>query len=778
LGVLKIIRLRFARAWWIMLIVAALATGVAVLFWQLDLFGIHGQELGAYDSGLSFWTRAPAESKDVVIVAIDDFTFAKVEENPTYKRAFGSWPYSRRIWANVYDQLAKDGARAVIFDATMTEGNSDPGADDNMVAAIEQTRLPVYVGVSVIAGGRELPVVKAANRFGPVAKKAPEPPKKDEGFDEGGFEEETEKKPEGEDLGHAAQAITFPVEWTGGLAPATVPPDPAVQDPKLPILPMAKLFDTLSGFGLVTTESDDDGKMRSTAFAYQVGGNSYVTLSVAAVADLYKADKVVLAPGKLQIGDRQYAINPNGSAWIDYGGSLQQRFRSVPLYFVFNDNLLLAAGKKRDLDPALFKDKVVLIGGFAVGTQDVKSTPFARDEPGVVKHAAEIDSLLGGRFIVDAPFWVSLLLTLAVAFFSVMVILVVKQPLFELIFPIALFFLFFLLPGFILVNGKVHLLSVMPSLAGSIASVMAAAFNHLFAGKERDEYRETFSRYMEKSLVDQMVEGKHLPTLEGEIVEMTAFFSDIRGFSTFSERFKDSPKTLMEILNTYLTRVTDVLVEQEQATLDKYVGDSVVALFNAPLRQEDHAIRACRAALAVEKVIAELRREFQAKGWPDVYTRIGLNTGVMLVGNLGSEKLVDYTAIGDEMNLASRLESANKAYETLIMIGPRTYELAKDAIEARELDWVRVPGKTIAVATYELIALKGQMTPQQHQLCALYARALALYRQAQFADALPLLTEALRQKPDDGPSKVLAARCEQYAAEPPKDFEPVTNLTK
>ena len=163
----------------------------------------------------------------------------------------------------------------------------------------------------------------------------------------------------------------------------------------------------------------------------------------------------------------------------------------------------------------------------------------------------------------------------------------------------------------------------------------------------------------------------------------------------------------MRLLNRYLSAVTPELTG-EGACIDKYIGDAVVALFGAPVHYDDHALRACQGALAVQKAIGKLREEFRKEGLPDVYTRIGLNTGTMMVGNIGSAQLLDYTAIGDEMNLAARLEGANKIYGTLIMMGPGTCEAVRDDVDSRELDLVRVAGKTKAVAVYELLALRGQ----------------------------------------------------------------------
>jgi adenylate cyclase len=283
---------------------------------------------------------------------------------------------------------------------------------------------------------------------------------------------------------------------------------------------------------------------------------------------------------------------------------------------------------------------------------------------------------------------------------------------------------------------------------------------------------------MERELVEQMAEQDELPRLEGENRELTVFFSDIRNFTAFSERYRSDPQTLVTILNTYLTRVSQVLLKHG-GCLDKYIGDAVVCLFGAPTPQAEHALFACRAALDVQAEVTLLRQEFHARGWPDVYTRIGVNSDLMFVGNIGSEQLFDYTAIGDGMNLAARLEGANKTYGSLILIGPRTHELVAEHVEVRELDRVRVAGKSEAVPLYELLALRGGLTDAQRKLLPLYAQALGLYREQQFAKALELLAQALEVQAEDGPSLALARRCKHYLqVPPPQPFDGVADLEK
>lgn len=812
------LRLRFLRTWKFLTLTSVASTALAVVAWRLDVLEMSGAEASAYDAGLQLYTDKPflpwwepTLSREVVVVAIDDRTFSEVQARDDYKLQYGAWPYSRNLWAHVAVYLSQAGARMAVMDAVIDEAHPDPAGDVAFSEALVQTRFPFLIGFKDLPGQAELPAVEAKNR-GPAELRswspgAPEgalgsqkelPKDSDETFpSDEAFPSEDEPaaarlaaldggvapQVSVEALERAARALAFPVEAKGGLSVPGFPAEPK-RDAKgavtgwlarNPVAPIAPLLEAASGFGWVGMEVDGDGKLRRTRFAYSDGRNQYVTLPVAAAADYFGAEQVVLEPGRLVLADHVVPINDDGSAEIDYGGEIARRFEIISLFDVLQD--YWAPPGKRTLTER-FRGKVVVIGAFALGTGDVKATPFNPQAPGVSKQAATLDNLLTGRFITEAPFWVSVLLGFVLAFLSAAIITTVKWTPLEILWPILLFVGFFAVPGVVLVGLKVHVLTVMPSLAGQLASLAAAAFNHFFAERERDNLRAIFERYMEKELVTQLVEGKQLPSLEGEVRDITAYFCDIRGFSTFSEAYRDDPKGLMRILNRYLSCVTGVLVKHG-GCIDKYIGDAVVCLFGAPLNDPAHALSACRASLAVQAALAQLRQELSNEGLPDVYTRIGLNTDRMLVGSIGSEELYDYTAIGDGMNLASRLEGTNKPYGTLILIGPKTYEEAREGIEARELDWVRVAGKLEAVPVYELMALKGGLSPQQQRLVELYATALARYRSARFEEALAVLDEALRVVPGDGPSLFLAKRCKALLASPPTGpFDAVAALEK
>lgn len=822
LRTLQLIGLRLRRSWLTLFALASLGTLVAFVWWTFDVLQISDDERGAYDDGLKAFTLPnrevlkfaqekfglgkPHQSTDVVVVALDDATMALVERTEGLRQRYGAnLPFDRRIWADLVQFLSRAGARIAVFDMVMNEQSSDGTGDLALAEALRASKTPVFLGFNTSPTAPPLPKVDATTvrPVGPM----PAPPVKEtpEGeFPEAPTPEEQKALDEqaaANRLLWAAKAYALPVTVAGGLTAPSFPTE-AERDAQGNLLPterahspmaaLPRMLEAMHGFGSVTSEEDEDGKLRRTAFVYSDGTNSYATLPVAAVAALEKATDIRIEPRKLTLGSRVVRINPDGTAEISFGGRLNDRFRVVSLGELVQRmnfcNAKETAQKPAEPGPdydcpegptgAIFKDKVVVVGGIAVGTGDSKATPLEQATPGLIKQAAVLDNLLHDGFVIEAPLWVSILFSFFVALFSVTLVLVVRNSFVDIGWPVLLYVGFFMVTGGVLVTTRVHLLSAMPAFAGTVASILATSWERLFAQKERDRLKELFQSYMEKDLVELMVEQRKLPSLEGENLEVTAFFSDIRGFSTFSEQLRDEPKTLIRVLNRYLTVVTPELTG-EGACIDKYIGDAVVALFGAPIPHDDHAMRACRGALKVQEALTKLREEFRAEGLPDVYTRIGINSGLMMVGNIGSEQLLDYTAIGDEMNLAARLEGANKVFGTLILMGPGTMAMVKGQVEARELDWVKVAGKKNAVSVFELLGLKDQVDKVTMRVAQAYEEALAAYRGRDFELARETLRRALALNPADGPCLRLLKLCEACIAVPPEaDWAAVASLDK
>ncbi|MBN1206754.1 MAG: adenylate/guanylate cyclase domain-containing protein [Myxococcaceae bacterium] len=788
----KVLRLRLRNHLPLMLGLAVLSTAAAAGCWRMGWLWLPNAERALYDSALTTFTGNRGLSPNIVVVAIDQQSLDGVRQNPSYARNFGTYPWTRSLWSRVLEELAQRGARAVLFDMVMDERYTDPSADLDFARVLRDTGLPVYLGVASHPRAPHLseeepshaplaPAVTAPSAE-PVAAAGEEeviaeaPAGEGEDF----VEVEEEQVHPAADPRAVARALAFPVRTDGRALPfLESEPTPGRVERNYVVPPIPALLAEADGFGLVEVEPDPDGSMRRTRFAYTDGEDTYVTLPVTLAADLFGATELVFSGRTLRLGSREFAVNPDGSAEIDFGGTLHERFHVLPVLALLDAWALRKDGKPTGLSDELFRGRIVVVGGTALGLGDNKATPFGASTPGVSKQLAVLENLLAGRFITEAPYWVSLLFGLGLAVLSAVLLMTVRSPALGLAWLLgAVGPIVFLVLGASLALGQVHVLAALPMAAGVLSSAGAMASNLLFARREAVFIRQAFSRYMEPRLIEQMIEENQLPRLDGEEREITAFFSDIRGFSTFSESFKDDPRALVRVLNLYLTRVSSALLH-EGGCLDKYIGDAVVCLFGAPVNHADHAVRACRGALAAQAEVARLREEFRKQGLPDVYTRIGLNSARLFVGNFGSDQLFDYTAMGDGMNLAARLEGANKAYGSLIMIGAHTHELAREHIEVRELDRVRVAGKQEAVTVYELLALKGELPAEKRETVERYHEALALYRRARFTEAAAVLEARLAKDPADGPTAALLARCRKYEQNPPTPpFDGVANLDK
>jgi class 3 adenylate cyclase len=304
---------------------------------------------------------------------------------------------------------------------------------------------------------------------------------------------------------------------------------------------------------------------------------------------------------------------------------------------------------------------------------------------------------------------------------------------------------------------------------------LANAFNGMVDGlREKEHIRESFGKYLHPKIVTQILENPEKLKLGGTRQVQTVLFSDIADFTRFSEKM--SPDALIRLLNEYLGAMTEEVTRQE-GIIDKYIGDAIMAFWNPEFSHGDHAVLACQTAIHMQKRLTLLRPRWIADGQPEVRIRIGLATGEMIVGNLGSEHARNYTCIGDTVNYGSRLEALNKEYGTRILIDKTTHDLARLAIVAREIDLVRVKGREQSSPIYELMGLEKESTQEQQQLIDGYGQALVAYRQGAFAVAGDLFAAIHNRFPYDQPSHIMSKRCLHYRQHPPHDWTGIHILT-
>jgi adenylate cyclase len=300
-------------------------------------------------------------------------------------------------------------------------------------------------------------------------------------------------------------------------------------------------------------------------------------------------------------------------------------------------------------------------------------------------------------------------------------------------------------------------------------------YRYIKEEREKKKIRGAFQYYLTASVINEMLKDPTKLKLGGDKKDLSVLFSDIRGFTTISEKL--TPEELVHLLNEYLTAMTNI-VFQYDGLLDKYMGDAIMAVFGAPLSQPDHAQRACLTALGMLSELQRLQKKWQEEGRPILNIGIGINTGDMVVGNMGSEMRFDYTVMGDNVNLGSRLEGINKEYGSNIVISEFTYNAIKEAMCCRELDYVRVKGKKLPVRIYELLDEKKNENKWK-ELITNFEEGLTLYRAARWDEAIDIFQKALSIRPEDGASRLYIERCRNLKEEPPaQPWDGVFTMTR
>jgi adenylate cyclase len=511
--------------------------------------------------------------------------------------------------------------------------------------------------------------------------------------------------------------------------------------------PLQTYLNAATGGANVRIDPDPDGVFRRVPLLFKYKGVEVPSVPLSLTC---------LAAGSAEIPDPP--LDRQGRMLVRFFGPVGT-YRSYPAAALLNSWLQLSEGKPPQIAPREFEGKVVLIGLSAVGLFDIKTTPLSAAVPGVEIQAAALDTLLHGRFLRSAPLILNLFLALLWAVLAATAISVLRKS--AAMMAAAAGFL--ALPVFVAAAGfaaGLWISFVLPVAAVLAAVIGAAVLNYAVEGRQRRFLKSAFRHYLSPDVVDRVVENPGLLRLGGDRREVTSFFSDVAGFTSISESL--SPEHLVGLLNEYLTAMTDIILDAG-GTLDKYEGDAIVAFWNAPLDTPNHALRACRAALECRKRLAELSPDFEKRFGHPVRMRIGLNTGPAVVGNMGSARRFDYTAMGDTINLAARLESAGKQYGVSILAGEGTVREAQAGILVREIDRLRVVGKSKPVRIFELIAIKEEATAETLDRLGRFERVLEAYRRRDWEAALA----ECKTLPDDPVAAVYASRCERFKAEPP-----------
>jgi len=726
---------------------------------------LDGYEFRSYDSRMKAKVANSEEASidDIVIIDID---LSSVEGLGNYK----DWPHAYH--GQLIDVVTSGNPKAILFDIIFDAENSfnfdlvnalvseNPPATEDLSAATEQFLIsndPARFVESTAASNKAYHALVF------------------EAADTSTFLYHMDSEPAGYDP--SRHILDIPLEQAQHLPRAD-----RIGNTHLELLSAAQRA------GSANFPQDEDGIIRRapTAIFFEGPQHVYPSLVMAAAMDIldvpadgfsYDFDKLILTLTN-RTGEivRELPIDAQGRVFVNYYGFFKT-FYYLPYMYCFDPEML---------PPEYWQDRVAIVGSSLPGLMDLRNTPVQETFAGVEIHATVMHSILNDEFIrlvsKQANFWVIVITCLLV---GILVSLIIAQPILAMLVPV------FVLVGWIIFAYSRFLVDlavweiVRPILAVGTTYLGVFLYNFLVSEKDKRFLKSTFSTYISPELIDQMYESKQEPKLGGDAGYHTAFFSDIQSFSSFSEVLE--PTKMVSLMNEYLTEMTTVLLNR-QGTLDKYIGDSIVAFYGSPMPVEDHEYQACMTALEMEQELAVLRAKWKSEeGWPEIVHnmqhRIGLGSGDIVTGNMGSTMRMNYTMMGDTVNIASRLEASAKQYGVYIQVLDTTYAAVKDRFEWRFLDYVRVKGKNVPVKVYELLSKKDKLDPNLAAAVAAFHEGQALYLDQDWKKAIKVFkaAEALEimfPGRNTNPSAIYISRCEHLKKSPPgKDWDGTWTLT-
>ncbi len=691
----------------------------------------------------------PPPTGKIVLLAIDEKSLATQ----------GQWPFTRSVHGQIMEWLGKapEVRPAVIsWDFVFTEETYNPELDQMFSEPLAKAGYPIVMGA-----------------FSTVAAK--------------GIWTQGRPAPR---LGLTKSLVLSP-------AMLAVLPDYGIQIPIVPLLDVTR-------FALLDADADEDGVVRKVPLMVRTGDRVFPSLVLQTLLAYWRVgpeavevqlgDAVIVRTAE---GERRVPVDERGCYRVNYRYELPSKAFPVGIEAVsYQDTYDALApwalfGDKRPEMPVA--GKIVLVGETAVGLTDIGPSPLRGESPKVLVHLNALENILRGDYLRSVPLWPGLMVLLLA---GVGASWVLDRYQFRVYLVVAPALLVVAITGayFALQLGNFMIPLATPLVAFNLQQAVVAVLKIREEQAQRERIRRMFGAYVSPELVRRMVEARAEPQLGGHEDEITAFFSDIQGFSAFSEVL--TPVDLVELLNEYLGAMTDILQERGGA-LDKYIGDAIVAMFGGLVPLADHARKACETAARMQLRQAELRTQWQAQGdrWPPLVhamrMRIGLNSGRVVVGNMGSRHRFNYTMMGDVVNLAARCESGAKSFGVYTLVTEETVKAAQAAGCAcvfRALDRIVVKGRTLPVEVYELTALSPAHLPEGGARCLeLFAAGRAHYLRQEWAEAMRCFEEAAPLEPlqperdagvEKNPSLLMRDRCEKLQAHPPgADWDGVYRMT-
>ena len=725
------------------LVLILLLTGLMLVFYLMGNPFLDRIELKSLD--VRFLSRGPEQPGPfTVLAAIDEKSLDEI----------GKWPWPRAKIAALIDRLSEEGARVIAMDIVFSE----PDENNNLRFVESMEKETGTLGLKSPELDKFLESARAQADNDQILAAAISRSKATVVL--GYFFHFSQ-----EEIAHLSKAELARKRSNMGansikLVLFTSPEARKVKvfEALLPESNIDKLFEASPIAGYYNIFPDIDGTVRWIPLVIRYQDRFYPSLSLEAV-------RSYLGNIPLQVRVADYGIDSIQlgpvSIPTDEMGRMFINFRGGPHTF---PHYSVADIMARRTPADAFRDRIVFVGSTAIGVYDLRVTPFSTVFPGLEVHANVADNILKQTFLFR-PGWAGLFDLTAILFMGMVTGLVLPRlrAFFSVLLIGVLFVGYWMTSQALFVRQGIWLNAVYPLLTMVIVYTAVTLYRYIVEEREKRKIRGAFSFYVTPSVVNEMLKNPEKLKLGGDKKELSVLFSDIRGFTTLAEEME--PESLVNLLNEYLTDMTNVVFEFD-GLLDKYIGDAVMAVFGAPLEQTDHPLRACRTALKMLERLSKMQEKWEEQGTPRLDIGIGINTGPMVVGNMGSERRFDYTVMGDSVNLASRLEGINKEYGTRVVISEFTYNRVKDAFFCRELDAVRVKGKVRPVKIFELVALRSN-EDLRTDIIEPFAQALRHYRKQAWDAAEEKFNEVLSKIPEDVAAQIYLQRIANLRKEPP-----------